>query len=212
MDEGQAKVGLGRKAAKGCGIAFIGLIGLIVVAFLIDPEGYEAAMEAQREEERKQAAEAAELAKVEASQWMLKILTFSGGCDSRMAELGAAMEAVGGGSGDVFEGYAKASEARQSCEQVWLGYPDIAVPDALEEWEDEAEAARDQCKLAAFSKREAAGKSMELFDGNARPSVVNGMRDDLSLARSEMVGCAAKIANIAEKAGVDLKEVLPKSE
>ena len=205
MVQGVETDGEKEKQAKRLGIGCAVLLGLILLVGMcgVDEAGEDDGATAEA------AAIDTELGKAEASQWILSVLTHSGGCDSRMAEVGAAMSALGEGRGDRYEGYTAAQEAQQSCKAVWLSYDDIEVPAALEEWEDDAEKARDACKMAAYSTADAAEKSMTLFDGDMRPSVINGITSDLDMANSDSLTCAGGIAAIASEAGIELDEVLP---
>ena len=129
------------KQAKRLGIGCAVALGLILLVGMCGMGEVDESEDAPSEE----AAVDTELGKAEASQWILSVLTHSGGCDSRMAEVGEAMSALGEGRGDRYAAYSTAQEAQQSCKAVWLSYDDIEVPAALEEWEaaqlalDEAE-------------------------------------------------------------------------
>lgn len=147
-----------------------------------------------------------EAQEAKAGQWFVKLTNISNGCDSRMQELGNAMQAVGQGSGSMYEGYAVARETRDSCGKVWQAYRDIEPPGFLNE--DAADEAGESCKLSAFVKMEAAETAMEIFDGDMRPSQMDKLGEDLKLARANSIQCVTQASAVMSGEGIDLAELL----
>ncbi|MBB3034025.1 hypothetical protein [Alteriqipengyuania lutimaris] len=207
-DEGGGEGKKSGKLGKGCLVAGGAFFGLVVLGVLFGPDPEETEGAETVATAAPNTAELSDTEQADIAQWYLQLTTRMQGCDSRIGELGTAMTAVGDGSGDVYSGYRVAREAESGCESAWSAYREISLPEVLEPFEEEADEARESCQIAAMLKGDAAGKAAELFDGDMRPSVVEGIRSDLDSANSATLACAAGGAAVATKAGADLDQLL----
>lgn len=194
----------GGKLGLGC-LVMIGLMfGVVTIAYIVDPEGMQRMQEEQRaREEAAASADRSENA-LAATEWHGRIMTALQPCDDALVRLGEQMEAVGGGSADIYAGYDQAAAAQRVCNQSWARLQDFKAPEGLEdENESRAEDAIEQCQIAAMLKEDVAEGAMAIFDGDRRPSAITEVREKMLRAQHSTMSCAAGTIASAIKAGAD---------
>ncbi|XUU60671.1 hypothetical protein ACRAQ6_14095 [Erythrobacter sp. HA6-11] len=181
--------GQGKPNKRGCGQwALIGagvFVGLGVLGTLIgDPESLPS--------------DPVEQVKMETAllDWRREVEAQRVFCNLRAGVLGERMTAFGKGNGSAVDGFRAAQDMENGCGSVWMQLDDIPVPDADSATESKIDDAIEVCKTEVWLKKEAGEKAAQFFDGDARPSVMVGMEQDLSDAAGYASSCDAALDNV----------------
>jgi hypothetical protein len=123
-------------------------------------------------------------------------------CKQDIADLGSATSDIGV-PGAVIAGYAAARVATTSCNAAARSIEALSVPSEFSgELADRADKTISLCKEAAVGKGQAAERTGLVLDGDRKPSSLLAMQDATALAGKLALGCAASIAAIELRGGV----------
>lgn len=126
------------------------------------------------------------------------MLTLAKKCDPTIAALGEAAK-----SGSAVAMYAAAKEGQARCQEAWLGIsklsPADGLPGAAREKEEKAIKA---CGSAYFLRQRAMETAMAIVDGDAKPSKVASLEEDLETGQAGVMLCVAGYFEAADAVGL----------
>lgn len=201
-----------KKTGFGClgvAVAFVGLLALVPVPEKTPEEKAAEAREVVAE--RRTAAAAVASAKAERvaglKRWARGVSEATQGCDGA-AKIYADVVAKLGDGYDVYAAYNVSSQVKEACRDTGDAIDAVPVPDDLPEpvqaKVDEAVLA---CRNAYAAKYLVGDRSMEVFDGDMRPSKIAEARQFSEAAAAGVVLCAAGVAAAQLAGGVPADEL-----
>lgn len=124
-------------------------------------------------------------------------------CDASVNQLSKAAN-----SGNQMATYQAAKAGHDACLETVAELNDLDAPDGSS---PEAEAAVDKalgiCRNAYIHRQTAMTTAMEVADGDARPSKISSMSEDLKTAQLGVMLCVGELMSAAGKYEVDLKKL-----
>lgn len=126
------------------------------------------------------------------------MLKLAKGCDPMIGAIGDAAK-----TGSPVAMFAAAKEGQARCQEAWLGIsklsPADGLPDAVREKEQKA---IKTCGSAYFLRQRAMETAMEVADGDAKPSKIASIQEDLQTGQGGVMLCVAEYFDAAGAAGV----------
>lgn len=133
-------------------------------------------------------------------------------CDSGSKRLGETAMQASKGAASIYDAYASATFAKQSCRLTDDNLGKVKIPSDFEgATEEAASSAITTCRNAAMAKVAAAGTAQEVYDGDMRPSKIQEFTDGVEYAQSLQFGCIGALFEVANKAGVKAEILTPKA-
>lgn len=124
-------------------------------------------------------------------------------CDGPLRRAGEAV-----GTGDPYAAYQPVKIASDSCRQAWMDIGGVEIPKSAKgEVKTAMREAREICSSAALAKMDAMDKMAKVLDGDARPSAMSGLKEQLESGQALASGCWIKFMDAAQKAGLSLPEI-----
>jgi hypothetical protein len=132
-----------------------------------------------------------------------EILSAAKPCDSSVAALRKAA-----GSGNPYSTYEVAKRGADACREAAMSINDMEAPAGLSaEGRDAVTKSIETCRSAYLYRQTGMEKAMQAADGDARPSVVSEMSENMKTAQSGVMLCVAQLFTASQAVGVDPKQL-----
>lgn len=126
------------------------------------------------------------------------VLSLAKACDPMIGAVGEA-----GSTGSPVAMYAAAKDGHTKCKDTWLKISDIKPADGLsDEVREKEKEALETCSTAYYLRQRALETAMNIADGDAKPSTITSVQDDLKAGQAGVLLCVGRYSGAAGAAGV----------